>query len=1188
MKPIKLEIEGLNSFETKQVLDFESLGNGVFGIFGKTGSGKSTILDAITLALYGKVERTKQNVDFVNTKSSKATVSLEFEIFSAGKTRRLLVTRVFSRKKNGTEVDSSASLYEIDGDNKNLIEEGSSKVGDKIFGILGLGVNEFAKCIALPQGEFSAFLQAKPAERTEIMSNIFDLSKYGEKLAFAVKEKISMWDKEVSVLSASRDMVAYATDDVLSATKSGLEETRKQYEETSNLLGEKSRKLAKIKTDALKKEELEKIIESLNKLEKQEDEISKLSVQIEKGQSANEVRADYEKLNKATADEKELSEKIAELNEVKLKKQSEVQSAEIEFVDFKNVYDEKIVELNAKIARLLELENDEVEVKKAEVEKQETVEKIKEKQIELSAEQENNAYFVSVLTDIQGKITAIDEFIEKNKPDVDLSYALEQTKGVESELILIDDYYKRLENLIDQTEIELKRNQEDYADCIKREKDLQAKREKIVNSIEVAFEDVDNTDFKKIRSLDNELDGMREVKALNQKIDEQILKLVENNDAKRAIIVSIENEIYVEEKKLNDFETSILAKEKDLLAFREERDGLFGENVISMISNHLKIGDNCPVCDNRVVQNLSCEANDMSGIESQIAHANAELSNLRYERDKMFASVISLKTRVQFERNVIRENEHEIEMLTESKSALYQKFVEAGDDEAGNFERLFELLQKTSDSLEELISLQEVIRGAELQVVIEKTTAGTKVSVYKEYLESLIDMLYDLQRKKAEREFVIFNVNEKFENLKEYKKQIAEGKNIELEIENKKEEKSKLREEQLRVTSEKSGSDMKLAEIRTTIQVLEEKLSNLEKQISTNNAKIQASGVPEGASVDSEKHETDKALAKLKFDYDGKQTHYESSKESLNRTENEYNVNSSILTSKRNEIHELQNLISESLTKNNFASTAELESCFVEPGELKIKQAKVNEFFDTKRLLTSQKENLEKEELLVVSKEEIDALETEVLSLEEEVKKLSEGVGKAGADLDRIVEANETLHKLSDSLEVAKKNYDTAKELGSVLRGKALAEYVCEEYLQEITASANQKLSVLMDGRYTLKFENKEFFVEDNFNDGKVRPASTLSGGETFVVSLSLALSISDAISTLSSRNMEFFFLDEGFGTLDAELCSVVVSSLYKLESQNLKIGLISHVSDLAESIKNKVLVTKGANGTKLEIVHSL
>jgi len=85
-----------------------------------------------------------------------------------------------------------------------------------------------------------------------------------------------------------------------------------------------------------------------------------------------------------------------------------------------------------------------------------------------------------------------------------------------------------------------------------------------------------------------------------------------------------------------------------------------------------------------------------------------------------------------------------------------------------------------------------------------------------------------------------------------------------------------------------------------------------------------------------------------------------------------------------------------------------------------------------------------------------------------------------------------------------------------------------------------------------------------------------------------LALSISDAISSLSSRSMDFFFLDEGFGTLDAELCSVVISSLHKLESQNLTIGLISHVAELEESVKNKILVTKDANGSKIKLEHSL
>lgn len=1188
MKPIKLIIDGLNSFETKQELDFESLTGGVFGIFGKTGSGKSTILDAITLSLYGKVERSKQNIDFINTKCSKAYVSFRFSILVSGKDKIYEISRTFSKKKNGKDLDSNAELYEINDDEKKLVEEGTNKVNDKIFHIVGLGVNEFAKCIALPQGEFSAFLQAKPSERTEIMSNIFNLSQYGDELMQRVKSKLNEFDKEVSTLTASKCMVDYASDEKLQEASDELAKKRKEYDEKSSELQSLSNSWSEQKQALEKLKTLEKINTELEGLEKSKDEIELLQAEITKAQLANSLKSDFDKLKKDENDAKELTAKIADLGELKLKKSSEVVESENHFNDIKNSFDSKLVELNAKLSKLSELVRFEEEIKQAEKKKSESLEIITKKQQEIENESQNNEYLENNISKIQEQIEEIDEFICTNKADVELSYALEQTKGIESEIYLLDEMLESIGKLIDQTNTDLKNARAEYNDAIQSEKALKTSQEKIENSIGVAFEDADSSNFAKVRSCDKQLEGMREVSQELNNIDKLIARISADSEARMITIEQINTSVIAEQNNLSAIEDMIAKKEVELASNQTAREEILGENVISMISEHLQVGDTCPVCSASVPTKIYTEKTDFSPIENEIESNRVRLKNLRFERDKILASLVSFKARIEFEKNQIEKNNAEINSLHNSKSSFYIKFVDANDDSAENFEKLYTLLQNTVSSLENLMDMQELVRNDTIQAIIKKTQAGTRITVYQSYLDELTETLYSLQKKKAERNFVILNVNEKYKNLAEYKKQIAEGKNIELLIDDKKELRAELKDKQYELSCQKSKSDVLIEKIRAEINVLQERVETSEKTISELSKKILASGVPEGISVDDEKLETENAIKQLRVDYAQKQSLYETSKEALSRIENDYQVSESILKIKNNEISELNSKITASLENNNFKDFSDLESSFMDSSILKLKQEKVTEYNNKLTVLGLQKKSIEAENLQAVDSEKLSETESQINELNSLVKTLTETIGKLGAELLRLSEDNKKLKEISASLELFTHKYDLAKELSTVLRGKALAEFVCEEYLQEITDSANQKLEILMDGRYTLRFENKEFFVEDNFNDGKLRPASTLSGGETFVVSLSLALSISNAISMLSSRSMDFFFLDEGFGTLDSELCSVVINSLYKLESQNLKIGLISHVAELEESIKNKVIVTKGANGTKLKLEHSL
>ncbi len=193
---------------------------------------------------------------------------------------------------------------------------------------------------------------------------------------------------------------------------------------------------------------------------------------------------------------------------------------------------------------------------------------------------------------------------------------------------------------------------------------------------------------------------------------------------------------------------------------------------------------------------------------------------------------------------------------------------------------------------------------------------------------------------------------------------------------------------------------------------------------------------------------------------------------------------------------------------------------------------------------------------------------------EEREKELVKTLALRRDALARAEKDYETKRSLEKAYSEKQAEADVAERLKRLLEGNKFMEFVAEECLQNVAANASARLLTLTGGRYFLRYDSG-FVVGDNFNGGATRGVYTLSGGETFLVSLSLALALSAEICLKSLRPIEFFFLDEGFGTLDEHLVDVVLDSLEKLKNQHFSIGIISHVEELKHRIDKKLLVKK-------------
>ena len=310
MKPIDLKIKGINSYVSEQEVCFDKLTqSNLFGIFGETGSGKTTILDAIVIALYGSSDReTIPNI--INVNSKDAHIYFTFECEEDGKMKRFLVKRDYKVRASG--VKSEAILLN-DKTNKVLAEQ-TDMVNDYILKLIGIAKKEFLKCIALPQGEFDRFLMDTPANRKKTIAKLFNLEDFGANLQDKLKRRRDIVTLNKLNIQEKIDMMGNVDEESLNKVKENLvvnEESLKKSEEelkTHKANYEKMVKDCELSKE-LKSKETEYVL-----LRSEQNAIKELKKQIEFTEKFGEFSI---KQNKKQNLEKEISSTTLELKEDK-------------------------------------------------------------------------------------------------------------------------------------------------------------------------------------------------------------------------------------------------------------------------------------------------------------------------------------------------------------------------------------------------------------------------------------------------------------------------------------------------------------------------------------------------------------------------------------------------------------------------------------------------------------------------------------------------------------------------------------------------------------------------------------------------------------------------------------------------------------------------------------------------------
>ncbi|OAB43112.1 AAA family ATPase [Paenibacillus antarcticus] len=1123
MKPITLKLAGLQSYREPQQIDFDELTQmGLFGIFGPTGSGKSTLLDAITLALYGKVERAVNGTQgIMNHSEDSLFVSFTFELNSSEGPQQYRVERRFKRTNELSISNTISRFIEVTPDGDQVMADKLADVTRCVEDKIGLKMDDFTRAVVLPQGKFAEFLSLKGSERRQMLQRLFHLEQYGDQLALKLSRRVKENEAALQNIVAEQQGLGNAGNEAL-------EEAKKQWIEAIAEAETSRSRLNEIKVQA---ERLSRVWEWQIERDRRQEQLVQL------GALEHEILMLEDKLAKASVAQ-QLMPLLTQMQESKKELIDREEKSALLNISSKEAEKSSILASETDEATQLMLSTEEPKL----LVRQEQLEqacKLQQERDHLRSEcdelEKKRADVVLTQADLNGKLQKESELLSKG-----------QTRQAELQASL-----KPLETRSQEREFIHK--------ALQRKQHMQSMEQQQESvTLEVSKQE-------------------KMVAEINAKLTSSERDIKMNEENHKSFLVQLSSHLsglIVQEATIGQAVIRLGCEDERL---RKELKNSEIHALSLTLAAQLQEGNPCPVCgsEHHPVPATVGEISDDLMIQT------AQLDKIRVIQSQLQDHRLTFRQLMNESRTLIDQSGAMLPEQDNSHVAVAKEQFEMGEETSVQFSIDYwtGLIEQLEEASLRLTNMSADLRQEVTELKQKQATVQQQHMKYSAEAEAIMNVHADTKVRLDQLTSELMKVQQQW--MQEFpdipmdeldqKFQLMQKKDTEVETIKERLEISVpfLESKLLAVKSlEQQIGDLDKALIQwNTIwhsksELLKEKVEKLLAWVGEGSAEVLLEACIQ------QLHRVRATAAQAK-----------SARRIAEELKNEA-IRGAVIAQQAVESaadhYKAATSRWEQMLKASTLSTAdEVVAGSLQREEEQRYADKVRKHRENEREVTLQLAHVEDK----LSGNSITEEEWQMCKAQlEEYRKSDEAAIQLKARAERDLEDVEQRHarwaELEDKRSERQSNGEQLSKLQSCLRGNAFVEYIAEEQLMQVSQAASQRLLFLTRQRYALEVDSGGgFVIRDDANGGTRRPVSTLSGGETFLTSLSLALALSAQIQLRGQYPLQFFFLDEGFGTLDPELLEMVITSLERLHSDHLSVGIISHVPELRARLPRKLIV---------------